>query len=206
MWRCRLSRRNIPPQMYYGTLRLLEAIRFLGLEKKTRFYHSLPLPELRRLAQKFREKEYHAVLPAFPYARETVRSRITVNYRGPGITRQRHSGLTTSPRVVAKPSSPVRSPAPSPISPSLSPACGLGNMDCCATKVMRKITCGMQWMMLQQCMPEVASPPAQALARQFVELAAAQSGINCALKCEGINEKGMPVVSVTGHDAPGGNR
>lgn len=127
-----------------GTLRLLEAIRFLGLEKKTRFYQA-STSELYGLVQEIPQKETTPFYPRSPYAvaklYATGSPLTTVN---PTVfTPVTAFCLTTSPRVAAKPSSPVRSPAPSPISPrDWSPACISATWTRCATGVMRKITCG----------------------------------------------------------------
>lgn len=127
-----------------GTLRLLEAIRFLGLEKKTRFYQA-STSELYGLVQEIPQKETTPFYPRSPMrwrnCTPTGSPSTTVN---PTVfTPVTAFCLTTSPRVVAKPSSPVRSPAPSPISRrDWSPACISATWTRCATGAMRKITCG----------------------------------------------------------------
>ncbi|SUY94611.1 GDP-mannose 4,6-dehydratase [Citrobacter braakii] len=69
MSRCRLIHRNTTADVdAIGTLRLLEAIRFLGLEKKTRFYQA-STSELYGLVQEIPQKEEHAVLPALAVCR-----------------------------------------------------------------------------------------------------------------------------------------
>lgn len=127
-----------------GTLRLLEAIRFLGLEKKTRFYQA-STSELYGLVQEIPQKETTPFYPRSPYAVAKLYAYwITVNYRESyGIYACNGILFNHESRVAAKPSSPVRSPAPSPISPrDWSPACISATWTRCATGVMRKITCG----------------------------------------------------------------
>lgn len=127
-----------------GTLRLLEAIRFLGLEKKTRFYQA-STSELYGLVQEIPQKETTPFYPRSPMrwrnCTPTGSPSTTVNPTA--FTPVTAFCLTMSPRVVAKPSSPVRSPAPSPISPrDWSPACISATWIRCATGAMRKITYG----------------------------------------------------------------
>ncbi len=91
-----------------GTLRLLEAIRFLGLEKKT---VSIRLPPLNCMVwcRKFRRRN-HAVLPAISVCgRQTVRLLITVNYRESyGMYACNGILFNMNPRAVAKPSLPAK--------------------------------------------------------------------------------------------------
>ncbi len=94
-----------------GTLRLLEAIRFLGLERKL---VSIRLPPLNCMVwcRKFAERD-HAVLPAISVCgRQTVPYWITVNYRESyGMYACNGISSTMNPRAAAKPSLPAKSPA-----------------------------------------------------------------------------------------------
>ncbi len=101
-----------------GTLRLLEAIRFLGLEKKTRFYQA-STSELYGLVQEIPQKETTPFYPRSPYAVAKLYAYwITVNYRE-SYGMYACNGILfnhESPRR-AKPSLPAKSPAQSPTSP-----------------------------------------------------------------------------------------
>ena len=101
-----------------GTLRLLEAIRFLGLEKKTRFYQA-STSELYGLVQKFRRKKprrsTHALRMLSPNCTPTGSPLTTANPTA--CTPVTVFSSTMNPRAAAKPSLPAKSPAQSPTSP-----------------------------------------------------------------------------------------
>jgi GDPmannose 4,6-dehydratase len=100
-----------------GTLRLLEAIRFLGLEKKTRFYQA-STSELYGLVQEIPQKETTPFYPRSPYAVAKMYAYwITVNYRESyGMYACNGILFNHESRAAARPSSPARSPAGSPTS------------------------------------------------------------------------------------------
>jgi GDP-mannose 4,6-dehydratase len=111
---------NTPPTpTAWGTLRILEAIRILGLEKKTRFYQA-STSELYGLVQETPQKETTPFYPRSPYGVAKLYAYwITVNYREAyGSTPATASSSTMNRPSAARPSSPARSPAPSPASPS----------------------------------------------------------------------------------------
>lgn len=189
-----------------GTLRLLEAIRFLGLEKKTRFYQA-STSELYGLVQEIPQKETTPFYPRSPYAVAKLYAYwITVNYRESyGMYACNGILFNHESRAAAKPSLPAKLPAQSPTSPEGLESClYLGNMDSLRDWGHAKDYVKMQWMMLQQEQPEdfVIATGVQYSVRQFVEMAAAQLGIKLRFEGTGVEEKGI-VVSVTGHDAPG---
>jgi len=95
-----------------GTLRILEAIRILGLEKKTKFYQA-STSELYGMVQEIPQKETTPFYPRSPYAVAKMYAYwITVNYREAyGIYAATASCSTTKVRFAARPSSPARSPA-----------------------------------------------------------------------------------------------
>jgi len=98
-----------------GALRILEAIRILGLEKKTRFYQA-STSELFGLVQEIPQKETTPFYPRSPYACAKLYAYwITINYREAyGMYACNGILFNTNPRCAAKPSSPARSPAHSP--------------------------------------------------------------------------------------------
>lgn len=101
-----------------GTLRLLEAIRFLGLEKKTRFYQA-STSELYGLVQEIPQKETTPFYPRSPYAVAKLYAYwITVNYRESyGMYACNGILFNHESRAVARLSLPAKSPAQSPTSP-----------------------------------------------------------------------------------------
>ncbi len=133
-----------------GTLRLLEAIRFLGLEKKP---VSIRLPPLNCTVwcRKFRERN-HAVLPALSICgRQTVRLWITVNYRESyGMYACNGILLTMNPRAAAKPSLPAKSPAQRQHRPGAGVVSVPRQYGLPADWGHAKDYVKMQWMMLQQ--------------------------------------------------------
>ena len=102
-----------------GTLRLLEAIRFLGLEKKTRFYQA-STSELYGLVQETPQSETTPFYPRSPYARGQALRLLDHRQLPRGlrpVRLQRHPLQPRESRAAARPSSPARSPAAWPTSP-----------------------------------------------------------------------------------------
>ncbi len=189
-----------------GTLRLLEAIRLLGLEKKTRFYQA-STSELYGLVQEIPQKETTPFYPRSPYAVAKLYAYwITVNYREAygmyacnGILFNHESprrGETFVTRKITR--------ALANISQGLESLLYLGNMDALRDWGHARDYVEMQWLMLQQEQPEdfVIATGVQYSVRQFVEVAASELGISIEWQGSGIDEKGI-VASVTGEKAPG---
>lgn len=125
-----------------GTLRLLEAIRFLGLEKKTRFYQA-STSELYGLVRKFRRKKprrsIHALRMRSPNCTPTGSPLTTANPTA--CTPVTVFSSTMNPRAAAKPSLPAKSPAQSPTSPrGWNRACTSAIWIPCVTGAMPKTT------------------------------------------------------------------
>lgn len=187
-----------------GTLRLLEAIRFLGLEKKTRFYQA-STSELYGLVQEIPQKETTPFYPRSPYAVAKLYAYwITVNYREAygmyacnGILFNHESPRRGETFVTRKITRGLAN-----ISQGLEKCLYLGNMDSLRDWGHAKDYVKMQWMMLQQEKPEdfVIATGIQYSVRQFVSFAAAELGITLRFEGEGVNEKGI-VDSVSGDSA-----
>lgn len=175
-----------------GTLRLLEAIRILGLEKKTRFYQA-STSELYGLVQEIPQKETTPFYPRSPYAVAKMYAYwITVNYR-------EAYGMYACNGVLFNHESPLRGEtfvtrkitrAIARIALGLQDCLYLGNLSALRDWGHAKDYVEMQWMMLQQDQPEdfVIATGIQYSVRQFVEFAAAELGITVAFECEGANE------------------
>ncbi|EEC8056513.1 TPA: GDP-mannose 4,6-dehydratase [Escherichia coli] len=189
-----------------GTLRLLEAIRFLGLENKTRFYQA-STSELYGLVQEIPQKESTPFYPRSPYAVAKLYAYwITVNYRESygiyacnGILFNHESPRRGETFVTRKITRGLAN-----IAQGLESCLYLGNMDSLRDWGHAKDYVRMQWLMLQQEQPEdfVIATGVQYSVRQFVEMAAAQLGIKMSFVGKGIEEKGI-VDSVEGQDALG---
>ncbi len=191
-----------------GTLRLLEAIRFLGLEKKTRFYQA-STSELYGLVQEIPQKETTPFYPRSPYAVAKLYAYwITVNYR-------EAYGMYACNGVLFNHESPRRGEtfvtrkitrALANIAQGIERCLYLGNMDALRDWGHAKDYVRMQWMMLQQDKPEdfVIATGVQYSVRQFVELSAKGLGITLEFKGSGLDETGV-VVAVEGDKAPGIN-
>ncbi|EGC2451309.1 GDP-mannose 4,6-dehydratase [Escherichia coli] len=189
-----------------GTLRLLEAIRFLGLENKTRFYQA-STSELYGLVQEIPQKESTPFYPRSPYAVAKLYAYwITVNYRESygiyacnGILFNHESPRRGETFVTRKITRGLAN-----IAQGLESCLYLGNMDSLRDWGHAKDYVRMQWLMLQQEQPEdfVIATGVQYSVRQFVEMAAAQLGIKMSFVGKGIEEKGI-VDTVEGQDAPG---
>ncbi|HCA3405343.1 TPA: GDP-mannose 4,6-dehydratase [Salmonella enterica subsp. salamae serovar 35:g,m,s,t:-] len=187
-----------------GTLRLLEAIRILGLEKKTKFYQA-STSELYGLVQEIPQKESTPFYPRSPYAVAKLYAYwITVNYRESygmfacnGILFNHESPRRGETFVTRKITRGIAN-----IAQGLDKCLYLGNMDSLRDWGHAKDYVKMQWMMLQQETPEdfVIATGVQYSVRDFVTMAAEQVGIELVFEGEGINEKGI-VASVNGIDA-----
>jgi len=188
-----------------GTLRLLEAIRFLGLEKKTRFYQA-STSELYGLVQETPQKETTPFHPRSPYAVAKLYAYWTVvNYREAygmyacnGILFNHESprrGETFVTRKITR--------GLSHIAQGLQECLYLGNLGALRDWGHAKDYVRMQWMMLQQSEPEdfVIATGAQYSVRQFVQWSAQELGIALRFEGQGKDERGV-VESVSGDKAP----
>ena len=189
-----------------GTLRLLEAIRILGLEKKTRFYQA-STSELYGEVQETPQTETTPFYPRSPYAVAKMYAYwIVVNYREAygmyacnGILFNHESprrGETFVTRKITR--------ALSNISQGLESCLFLGNMDALRDWGHAKDYVRMQWMMLQQETADdfVIATGKQISVREFVRLSAAELGIELAFSGEGVDETGT-VKAITGEALPG---
>ena len=187
-----------------GTLRILEAIRILGLEKKTRFYQA-STSELYGLVQEIPQKETTPFYPRSPYAVAKMYAYwITVNYREAygmyacnGILFNHESPLRGETFVTRKITRAIAR-----IALGLQDCLYLGNMSALRDWGHARDYVEMQWMMLQQDMAEdfVIATGVQYSVRQFVERAAAELGVTVKFEGEGENEIGV-VAAVTGDKA-----
>lgn len=189
-----------------GTLRLLEAIRVLGLEKKTRFYQA-STSELYGLVQETPQKETTPFYPRSPYAVAKLYAYwITINYRESygiyacnGILFNHESPRRGETFVTRKITRTMAN-----IAQGLQSCLHLGNMDSLRDWGHAKDFVKMQWLMLQQEQPEdfVIATGIQYSVRQFVEMAAEELGITLSFEGKGVEEKGI-VKAVKGDNAPG---
>ncbi len=180
-----------------GALRLLEAIRILGLEKKTKFYQA-STSELYGLVQEIPQKETTPFYPRSPYAVAKMYAYwITVNYR-------EAYGMYACNGVLFNHESPVRGEtfvtrkitrAISRIALGLQDCLYLGNMSALRDWGHAKDYVEMQWLMLQQDVADdfVIATGVQYSVRQFVEFAAKELGITLAFEGEGEGEEGKVV-------------
>lgn len=188
-----------------GTLRILEAIRLLGLEKKTRFYQA-STSELYGLVQETPQKETTPFYPRSPYAVAKLYAYwITVNYREAygmyacnGILFNHESprrGETFVTRKITR--------ALANISQGLEQCLFLGNMDALRDWGHAKDYVRMQWMMLQQEHPQdyVIATGVQYSVRDFVRWSAAELGVTLRFEGEGVEERAI-VERVDGNLAP----
>lgn len=188
-----------------GTLRLLEAIRFLGLEKKTRFYQA-STSELYGLVQEIPQKETTPFYPRSPYAVAKMYAYwITVNYREAyglyacnGILFNHESPRRGETFVTRKITRGLCN-----IAQGLDSCLHMGNMDALRDWGHAKDYVEMQWLMLQQEQPDdfVIATGVQYSVRQFIEKSAAQLGITLAWEGQGVNEVGR-VSAMSGDKAP----
>jgi GDPmannose 4,6-dehydratase len=189
-----------------GTLRLLEAIRFLGLEKTTRFYQA-STSELYGLVQESPQRETTPFYPRSPYAVAKLYAYwITVNYREAygmyacnGILFNHESPRRGETFVTRKITRGLAN-----IAQGQQPQLFLGNLDALRDWGHARDYVEMQWLMLQQDKPEdyVIATGRQYSVRHFVELAARELGIELAWQGEGVNERGV-IASISGDKAPG---
>jgi GDPmannose 4,6-dehydratase len=187
-----------------GTLRLLEAIRILGLEKKTRFYQA-STSELYGLVQETPQKESTPFYPRSPYAVAKLYAYwITVNYR-------EAYGIYACNGVLFNHESPIRGEtfvtrkitrAIARIALGLQDCLYLGNMDALRDWGHARDYVEMQWRMLQQDVPEdyVIATGVQHSVRHFVECAAENLGISLRFEGEGVDEVAV-VDAVNGNKA-----
>ena len=178
-----------------GTLRLLEAIRILGLEKKTRFYQA-STSELYGKVQEIPQKETTPFYPRSPYAVAKLYGYwITVNYR-------EAYGMYACNGILFNHESPLRGEtfvtrkitrALARIKLGLQDALYLGNMDAKRDWGHAKDYVEMQWLMLQQQEAEdfVIATGVQFSVREFVTLAAQELDIEVRWQGQGENEKGL---------------
>ena len=175
-----------------GTLRLLEAIRFLGLEKKTKFYQA-STSELYGEVQEIPQKETTPFHPRSPYAVAKMYAYwIVVNYRESygffacnGILFNHESPRRGETFVTRKITRGLAN-----ISQGLEKCLYLGNMDALRDWGHAKDYVRMQWMMLQQDKAEdfVIATGKQISVREFVTLSAKELGITLEFSGDGVNE------------------
>jgi GDPmannose 4,6-dehydratase len=178
-----------------GALRILEAIRILGLEKKTRFYQA-STSELYGLVQEIPQKETTPFYPRSPYAVAKLYAYwITVNYR-------EAYGMYACNGILFNHESPVRGEtfvtrkitrALARIKLGLQDCLFLGNMDSKRDWGHAKDYVEMQWLMLQQEQAEdfVIATGVQYSVREFVDAAAQEIGMAITWKGAGVDEKGF---------------
>ena len=187
-----------------GTLRILEAIRILGLEKKTRFYQA-STSELYGLVQETPQRETTPFYPRSPYAVAKLYAYwITVNYREAynmyacnGILFNHESPRRGETFVTRKITRGLAN-----ISQGLEDCLYMGNIDALRDWGHAKDYVRMQWMMLQQEQPEdfVIATGVQYSVRQFIEWTAEELGMSLRWEGEGVNEVGYwndkPIVKI----------
>jgi GDPmannose 4,6-dehydratase len=177
-----------------GALRLLEAIRILGLEQKTRFYQA-STSELYGLVQEIPQTERTPFYPRSPYAVAKLYAYwITVNYREAygiyacnGILFN-HEGPRRGETFVTR----KITRALARIKLGMQERLYLGNLDAKRDWGHARDYVEMQWLMLQQDRPEdfVIATGEQHSVREFVSLAAESVGIRLRWEGEGVDEKG----------------
>ena len=177
-----------------GALRILEAIRISGLEKKTRYYQA-STSELFGEVQETPQTEDTPFYPRSPYAAAKLYAYwITINYR-------EAYGIYACNGILFNHESPIRGEtfvtrkitrALARIKLGLQDCLYLGNMDAKRDWGHAKDYVEMQWLMLQQDQPEdfTISTGEQHTVREFVEVAAKELGISIKWQGNGINEKG----------------
>jgi len=188
-----------------GTLRLLEAIRFLGLEHKTRFYQA-STSELYGLVQETPQKETTPFYPRSPYAVAKLYAYwITVNYREAygmyacnGILFNHESPRRGETFVTRKITRGMAN-----IAQGLETCLYMGNMDALRDWGHAKDYVRMQWMMLQQEQAEdfVIATGVQYSVREFIKWTAGHLGITLRFEGHGVHEVAI-VESIVGDNAP----
>ena len=188
-----------------GTLRILESIRLLGLEKTTRFYQA-STSELYGEVQEIPQKETTPFYPRSPYAAAKLYAYwITVNYRESygmyacnGILFNHESPRRGETFVTRKITRAIAN-----ISQGLDECLYLGNMDALRDWGHAKDYVRMQWMMLQQDQADdfVIATGKQISVREFVRMSAKEAGIELEFSGVGLDETAT-VLSVIGDLAP----
>lgn len=188
-----------------GTLRLLEAIRFLGFEKKTRFYQA-STSELFGLVKETPQRETTPFHPRSPYAVAKMYAYwIAVNYR-------ESYGMYACNGILFNHESPRRGETfvtrkitrgLSNIAMGLEPCLHMGNIDSLRDWGHAKDYVRMQWMMLQQDAPEdfVIATGVQYSVREFIQWTARELGIELEFSGSGVDEIAT-VAAVNGNLAP----
>jgi GDPmannose 4,6-dehydratase len=178
-----------------GALRVLEAIRILGLEKKAKFYQA-STSELYGLVQEVPQKETTPFYPRSPYAVAKLYAYwITVNYR-------EAYGIYACNGILFNHESPIRGETfvsrkitrgLARIKLGLQDCLYLGNLDAKRDWGHARDYVEMQWLMLQQDQPEdfVIASGVQYTVRYFIELAAEELGISIQWRGQGVDEKGF---------------
>ena len=189
-----------------GTLRLLEAIRLLGLERKTRFYQA-STSELYGRVQESPQSETTPFYPRSPYAVAKLYAYwICVNYREAygmyacnGILFNHESPRRGETFVTRKITRGLAN-----IAQGLQDRLYMGNLDALRDWGHARDYVEMQWLMLQQEQPEdfVIATGQQHSVRQFIEWAALELGMGLRFEGAGVDEKGI-VASIEGDSAPG---
>lgn len=182
-----------------GPLRILEAIRILGLEKKTRFYQA-STSELYGQVQEVPQKETTPFYPRSPYAVAKLYAYwITVNYR-------EAYGMYACNGILFNHESPIRGEtfvtrkitrALARIKLGLQDCLYLGNMDAKRDWGHARDYVEMQWLMLQQEVPEdfCIATGVQYSVRDFVDVACRELGIEVRWQGDGVNEQGIDISS-----------
>ena len=188
-----------------GTLRLLEAIRLLGLQKNTRFYQA-STSELYGLVQEVPQKETTPFYPRSPYAVAKLYAYwITVNYREAygmyacnGILFNHESPRRGETFVTRKITRGLCN-----IAQGLEKRLYMGNLDALRDWGHAKDYVRMQWMMLQQVQPEdyVIATGKQYSVREFIQWSAAELGLSLRFEGQGVEEKAY-VAAIVGDKAP----
>ena len=189
-----------------GTLRLLEAIRLLGLQKKTRFYQA-STSELYGLVQETPQRETTPFYPRSPYGVAKLYAHwITVNYR-------ESYGLYACNGILFNHESPRRGETfvtrkitrgLAQIAQGRDSCLYMGNLDALRDWGHAKDYVRMQWMMLQQDTPQdfVIATGVQYSVREFITLAARELGVTLRFEGQGVSEQAL-VAQVQGDKAPG---
>ena len=188
-----------------GTLRLLEAIRLLGMEKKVKFYQA-STSELFGEVQEIPQKETTPFYPRSPYAVAKMYAYwIVVNYRESygmyacnGILFNHESPRRGETFVTRKITRGLAN-----IAQGLESCLYMGNMNALRDWGHAKDYVRMQWMMLQQDKPDdfVIATGVQYSVRQFIAWSAAELGITITFEGEGLEEKAV-VMAIEGDKAP----
>jgi GDPmannose 4,6-dehydratase len=188
-----------------GTLRLLEAMRFLGMEKSTRFYQA-STSELYGLVQEVPQKETTPFHPRSPYGVAKLYAYwITVNYRESygmyacnGILFNHESPRRGETFVTRKITRGLAN-----IAQGLEQCLYMGNIDALRDWGHAKDYVRMQWMMLQQSQPDdfVIATGVQYTVREFIRWSAAELGVSLRFEGEGVQERAY-VERIEGDMAP----